>query len=350
MTQVTSSANAPISLDLRVSGPWFTSTSFAAATPNPDEGAKTLSGSVALRNAAWKPDFLASPVDLGSATLRFENGLAIWDGVTFAYGPPANRIRGTATLAMPLPCSSGELCAPHFTVRFTALDLATLQQALLGAHEPGTIISSFIDRFRPATQLNWPAAQGTIQADSLTAGPFTFAGTSAHLQVESHGIKFTSLDARIFGGQIRGTASLAIPATQPAMPIYTLDASFTGINPTPLSKVLGEKWAGGPISGSGTLKLSGFTPADLASSALGALNFDWRNGRITRQPDQAADSSSQTEFTRWTGTAKIDKSAITLGENKLQQSGGKPTKAEGSLTFAQQPKLTLITAPTNPQP
>ncbi|WP_424171924.1 AsmA-like C-terminal region-containing protein [Terracidiphilus sp.] len=171
-----------------------------------------------------------------------------------------------------------------------------------------------------------------------------------NLQVESHGIKFTSLDARIFGGQIRGTASLAIPATQPAMPIYTLDASFTGINPTPLSKVLGEKWAGGPISGSGTLKLSGFTPADLASSALGALNFDWRNGRITRQPDQAADSSSQTEFTRWTGTAKIDKSAITLGENKLQQSGGKPTKAEGSLTFAQQPKLTLITAPTNPQP
>ncbi|MGA2252787.1 MAG: AsmA family protein [Terracidiphilus sp.] len=152
LTQVTSSANAPISLDLRVSGPWFTSTSFAAATPNPDEGAKTLSGSVALRNAAWKPDFLASPVDLGSATLRFENGLAIWDGVTFAYGPPANRIRGTATLAMPLPCSSGELCAPHFTVRFTALDLATLQQALLGAHEPGTIISSFIDRFRPATQ------------------------------------------------------------------------------------------------------------------------------------------------------------------------------------------------------
>ncbi|WP_058188566.1 AsmA family protein [Terracidiphilus gabretensis] len=350
LTQITSSANAPISLDLHVSGPWLTSTSFAAVTPNPDEGAKTLSGSIALRNAAWKPDFLSAPVDLGSATLRFENGLAIWDGVSFAYGPSASRIRGTATLAMPLPCASSEPCAPHFTVRFSVLDLTTLQQALLGAHEPGTIISSFIDRFRPPSQLAWPAAQGTVQVDSLTAGLFTFTGASARLQVESHGVKITGFEAQTLGGQIHGTASFAVPASQPVMPIYTLDASFTGINPTSLSKVLGETWTGSPINGSGTLKLSGFTPADLASSAQGTLNFDWRNGRITQQVAvQATDALSPTEFTRWTGTAKIDKSAITLGENKLQQNGSKPTQAEGSLTFAQKPKLTLITVPTNPQ-
>jgi hypothetical protein len=339
LSQVTSTAATPASLDLHLSGPWLASTSFATTSPSPDAAAKKLSGSVVLRNAAWKPGYLAAPIDLGSATLRFVNGLAVWDSISFAYGPANTRIRGTATLAMPLPCSSSQPCTPRFTVRFTALDLATLQAAILGAHEQGTLISSLIDRFRPATQSAWPAAQGTIQADSLIAGPFTFTGASARLQLETQGIKFTGLDARIFGGQIHGTGSLTIASTQPA---YTLDAAFSGINPHQAGQLVKADWSGGPISGSGTLTLSGFTPADLASSAHGTLNFDWRNGRITQQPDQDADSPLLSEFTHWTGTAKIEKSALTLAENKLQ-SISKTTKAEGSLTFAQEPKLTLIT-------
>jgi AsmA family/AsmA-like C-terminal region len=339
LSQVTSTAATPASLDLHLSGPWLAFTSFATASPSPDTATKKLSGSVVLRNAAWKPGYLAAPIDLGSANLRFVNGLAVWDSISFAYGPSDSRIHGIATFAMPLPCSSSQLCTPRFTVRFTALDLAILQAAILGAHVQGTLISSLIDRFRPATQSAWPAAQGTIQADSLIAGPFTFAGASARLEFATQGIKFTGLDARIFGGQIHGTGSLTIASAQSA---YTLDASFTGINPHQAGQFVQADWSGGTINGSGTLTLSGFTPADLASSAHGTLNFDWRNGRIAQQPDQDSDSPLLTEFTRWTGTASIAQSKLTLGENKLQ-SNSKTTKAEGSLTFAQEPKLTLVT-------
>jgi uncharacterized protein involved in outer membrane biogenesis len=339
LSQVTSTAATPASLDLHLSGPWLTSTSFVTASPTPDATTKKLSGSVVLRNAAWKPGYLAAPIDLGSATLRFVNGLAVWDSISFAYGPTDSRIHGIATLAMPLPCSSSQLCTPRFTVRFTALDLATLQGALLGAHKQGTLISSLIDRFRPATQSAWPAAQGTIQADTIIAGPFTFTNASARLEFAIQGIKFTGLDARIFGGQIHGTGSLTI---SPAQPTYTLDAAFSGINPHQAGQLVKADWNGGPISGSGTLTLSGFTPADLASSAHGTLNFDWRNGRIAQQPDQDSDSPLLSEFTHWTGTAKIEKSALTLAENKLQSSS-KTTKAEGSVTFNQEPKLTLVT-------
>ena len=339
LSEVTSTAATPASLDLHLSGPWLTSTSFVTASPTPDATTKKLSGSVVLRNAAWKPGYLAAPIDLGSATLRFVNGLAVWDSISFAYGLTDSRIHGIATLAMPLPCSSSQLCTPRFTVRFTALDLATLQGALLGAHKQGTLISSLIDRFRPATQSAWPAAQGTIQADTIIAGPFTFTSASARLEFAIQGIKFTGLDARIFGGQIHGTGSLTI---SPAQPTYTLDAAFSGINPHQAGQLVKADWNGGPISGSGTLTLSGFTPADLASSAHGTLNFDWRNGRIAQQPDQDSDSPLLSEFTHWTGTAKIEKSALTLAENKLQSSS-KTTKAEGSVTFNQEPKLTLVT-------
>jgi uncharacterized protein involved in outer membrane biogenesis len=325
-------------LDLHLAGPWLASTSLATASPNPDETAKKLSGAVVFRNVSWKPDFLATPVELTSAALRFENGLAVWDGVSFSYGPAASRIRGTATLAMPLPCTSGQLCAPHFTIRFATLDLAALQAALLGAHEQGTIISSLIDRFRPAVQPNFPAAQGTIQADSLTAGPFAFNAASARLQFAAHSVTITGINARIFDGQVHSTGSLAIPASQPLKPTYTLEASFTGVNPSPLGKMLGEKWAGGTINGSGTLTLSGFTPEDLATSAKGTLNFDWRNGTIT----QAEQYSLLSEFSRWNGTAKIENSALTLGQNQIH-SAEKSSAATGAITFLPNPSFNITT-------
>jgi hypothetical protein len=337
-------SGSPASLDLHVAGPWLAQATLPSASPDTDDSAKKVSGSIALRNASWKPEFLASAVELASATLRFENGLAVWDGVSFTYGPAAGSIHGTATLAAPFPCGPSQSCTPHFTVRFAALDTAALQSALLGAREPGTLLTSLIDRFRPATQPNWPAALGTVQADSLLAGPFTFSGASAHVSIEPHGVRISGFEARALGGQVHGTGSLTVPAEQNASqsgkPSYTLDASFSDVNPAQASQLIAEKWSGGKIDGTLTLALSGFTQADLASSAKGTLNFDWRNGRIGRETDQPTDFPLLADFTRWNGTAKIEKSALTLGENHIRRES-RTASASGSLTLGTEPKLTL---------
>ena len=341
-------AAGPAALDLRVAGPWLAP---AGLEPDsPDESAKKLSGSIALRNAQWKPDFLAASVDLASATLRFENGLAVWDGVSFAYGPASSRVRGTATLAAPLPCASPQSCTPHFTIRFATLDAAAMQAALLGARESGTLLSSLIDRFRPAAQSDWPAAQGTVQADSFTAGPFAFTGASARLRIDPHRVEFTGLEARTLSGQLRGIGSLAVstdqnsgqPSAQPGRPArtpaWTLNLSFAGLNPAQAGQLIRQKWSGGKIDGSLTLTLSGFSASDLASSAKGTLNFDWRGGRMAPSPD----SLLLAEFARWNGAAKIEKSALTLGENHIHLSSG-TASASGSLTLGPEPKLALAT-------
>jgi AsmA family/AsmA-like C-terminal region len=337
----------PAALDLHVQGPWLAPFSAAPILDPEESSAKTISGTVTLRNASWKPNFLATPVDLSAATLRLENGLAQWDGVAFAYGPASNRIKGTATLAAPLPCTSGQLCTPHFTVRFPSLDTATLQAALLGAHEPGTLISSLIDRFRPASTPNWPVTEGTIQADTLTSGPFTFTGATASLRIEPRGIMITSFEGHTLGGQVRGTGTLTVPvgqsAAQNSQPAYSLEAAFTGIKPQEAAQLIGEKWSGGSINGSGTLTISGFTDQDFAASAKGTLSFDWHNGTITQATSAPAPARpALVHFDHWTGSASISDSALTLGENKLHQNGKTSTR-EGSLTFAQQPQFTLTT-------
>ena len=331
----------PATLNLRIQGIWL-----APAAPDldpaSDQAAKKISGSIALHNAVWKPDFLASPLDLTQATMHLENGLALWDGVTFAYGPTTGRIQGTATFETPLPCNSERPCVPEFTVHLAALDSASLQLALLGAREPGTesetLLSSLLNRFRPVSQPMWPAVEGTIQADTFTAGPFTFTGASAHLRMEAASAHLTALEARALGGAVRGTASIKAPAGESGKPQYTLDASFTGIKPQEAARLIGANWSGGPILGTLKLDLNGFTASDLTTSASGTLNFDWRNGRM----GQAVNFPLLATFARWNGKVKIEKSALTLGENKIHRNG-RTASATGSLTLGPEPKLTLTT-------
>src|SRR5207248_1659778 len=128
-----------------------------------------ISGTIALHGAAWKPDFLASRVELTTAVLRFDESRARWDPVAFTYGP----VRGTATLELPSNCA-GTLgtpgCTPRFTLDFGALDAAALQEAILGARKPGTLLSSVLARLTPGSTPDWPELEGSVRASSLVVG------------------------------------------------------------------------------------------------------------------------------------------------------------------------------------
>lgn len=330
------------SLDLRMDGPWLAQPSPQGASAGPDESAKRLTGTVVLRNAAWKPDFLAGPVEITAATLRFADGTAHFDPVAFAYGPAGSAVKGTASLELPacaLDSHSDQTCGrPRFALRFAALNTATLQAALLGAKEPGTLLSTLLDRFRSAPAPNWPVLEGKVEADSLTAGVFVFTGASAGVSIEPAGGKITGFTARVLGGQVRGTGSLAAPAKQDARPAYNFDATFAGVSAKDAGQLVGEKWSGGPLSGSGTVALSGFTAAELAGSAKGTLQFDWRKGRMA----QAGKFPLLGAFDRWNGTAKIEKATVTLGENQVRH-GGRRASAAGAVTLSAEPAFHVTT-------
>jgi hypothetical protein len=328
----------PAVLNLRIEGPWLAPTAAAAPVVTSDEGSKKISGTVAFHNTVWKSDFLASPVQIASATLRLENGLANWDGIAFAYGPAANRVQGTATLQAPLPCTQLQPCVPQFTVRFAALDANSLQAALLGAHEQDTLISSLIDRFRPAAQPLWPDAEGTVQAETLTAGPFTFTGATAQLKIGPNQATVTDFKAHTLGGTVQGAGSVETPGgLQDAKPQYFIRGSFLGVKPQQAGRLIGQEWSGGPITGSGFLNFTGFTTDDFASSAQGSISFDWPNGRVAQ-----ADSPLLKAFSLWSGSAPISKSSIHLDGTALRH-GARTTKVEGSLTFGPEPELALTT-------
>ena len=354
-------AGDPLVVDLTAQGPWLPVRDDFYAARQPaiaaagivrgivsttgtadfvDTAADSLTGTVTLHNANWKADYLANHVEISDATLHVVSGELHWDPIDFVYGP----LKGTATLTVPKACDSPEPCGtetqPSFNVRFGNLDAATIQTAVLGAKEKGTMVSDLLERLRPSTPPLWPKVHGTVSADSLILEPVTLQGATAQLHIAPTGIEITSLDGKMLGGTVHATGTLVTGDK----PEYTITADFLKLNPLAVGQLLGQSWRGGTLNASSKVELAGYTDSDLAQSAKGTLHFDWRNGAATG----ASLPVALARFDRWMGDAGIADGKVTLGKNELAQGSHKQTVAAGA-ELANPVKLSF-TAPGVPKP
>lgn len=326
-------AGDPATLDLAVEGPWLPIISslptgpgapaplVPAGTPT-DEG--TMTGAIAFRNALWKPGYLALPLELKSATLRFANGALRWDPIAFTYGP----VQGSAILDLPAACSTPEPCPPHLTLEFDTLDAAATQSALLGARQSGTLLSSLIDRLKPNSTPAWPVVDATLHAGTLELGVFTCTNISAEFHLKSAGAEITSLDAALLGGSFRATGSV----TAGDKPDYKLSGSFQKLDSTQVLDLMDLRAQGGSIDGSVQLELSGFTEKDLTASAKGDLHFVWDQGTLAALNDQAV-PPALARFDRFTSDATISNGEMALDKTEVRR-GSRKSSVQATVTFA----------------
>jgi hypothetical protein len=336
-------AGDPVAVDLSAEGPWLTAPEipFSNILPAVNEAARpatdSLRGTVTLHNANWKADYLASHVLISTATLHLGNGDTRWDPVVFSYGP----VKGTASLSLPADCGATEPCPPRFQLQFGDLDDGVLQEAFLGAHEPGTLLSTLIDRLRFSSAPVWPRLEGTVKADSLILGPVTLREPSAALRILPAGAEITVLDAGLLGGRVHGTGTLSMGDK----PSYSLTGRFQKLSPAAVGQLLGMRWSGGVFSADGRIDLSGYTDKDLAASAKGTLHFEWRHGFVSAPAASSSAASvppALARFDRWTADAEIANGAITLKQNQVQQ-GARKRVVEAAVTLGNPPTVTFAT-------
>jgi len=325
-------AGEPLILDLNAEGPWIQPQVIAgaAASPAPESSvARRVSGTIILRNANWKTDYLANHVEISQATLHLGQGEMRWDPVNFSYGP----VKGTATLNVQEICTAP--CLPHFEVKFANLDAAALQAAVLGAHEPGTVLSTLIPRLRLSNAKAappWPRAEGTIRADSLVLGPVTLQDVTATLRTTADGAEFTGFDAGLLGGQLHAVGTIETVDK----PAYAITCNLENLKPAAVGNLLGLRSTGSTFAASGKIELSGYTGSDLAASAKGALHFDWKRGSIAPTSGSSPVPAALARFDRWTGDAEITGGSVTVKQNQAIQ---------GSLNRAVAAAVTLDTPP-----
>ena len=352
-------AGDPIAIDLIAAGPWlqapeateaFSSPADgqvgAAAAPVNAENEDSLTGTVTLRNANWKADYLAGHVQIQQATLHLGTGPMRWDPVFFTYGP----LKGTGSLTVPLNCQTPTPCEPHFEIQFGALDAATLQTAILGVPQKATLLSNLFDRLHPASAPPWPEIKGTVKADSLILGPVTLLEPAATVSVDSTGAQFTDLDAGLLGGKVEVSGTLEKAASDQAKPGYTLEGHFENLSARAVGELIGQSWSGGVLNADGKIQAVGYTDKDLAGTAKGMLHFEWLHGTIATRNSEAHHAgipAAMTRFDRWTAETAIGDGAITLGTNTMAV-GSRTLAAEGSVVFGDPPKVIFRTAKQPP--
>ena len=346
-------AGDPLSVDLAAEGPWMPPISAPLSkAPSPAAGSNgptfealgleapkmprgdSLTGTVTLHNANWKADYLANHVQISQATLNLGSGELKWDPVVFSYGP----VKGTASLSVPVNCETGPQCLPRFEVHFGDLDAGALQAAILGAREPGTLLSTLIARLRPSNATPaWPRLEGSVQADSLILGPVKLRAATATLRILATGAEITGLDADLLGGHVHGGGTLET-ATGAGKPAYTLEGRFEKLAPAEVGQLLGMRWSGGDLAAEGRIELSGFTDKDLAASVKGMVHFDWRRGAVAASGAETAVPAALARFDRWTADAVIADGTVILKENQVQQ-GSRKKSVDASLTLGETPKV-----------
>ena len=349
-------AGDPLSVDLSAEGPWMPaqnipfsgSSAVGAVTRAGNEPAAaeagaavtdSVAGTVTFRNANWKANYLANHVEIAQATLHLGNGEARWDPVVFSYGP----VKGTASLSLAAHCDAVQPCIARFQVHFGNLDASTLQAAILGAREPGTLLSTLIARLRPSnssTAPAWPRLEGTVKADSLILGPVTLREATATLRILERGTEITDLDADLLDGRMHGSGTLRTVGTDQGKPAYTLEGKFEKLSPADVGQLLGLRWSGGAFDADGKIELSGFTDKELAASVKGTLHFEWRHGRVEASATEADVPAALARFDRWSGDAGIGDGTITLQQNLVQE-GARKRAVEAALTLGDPPRISF---------
>ncbi len=324
----------------------------SAAEPDPDAplpGGDRIGGTLTIRDAGWRADYLAHRVAISEATLRLENGEARWAPIDFSYGP----VTGTASLTVAGDCPAQQTCPPQFEVEFGKLDAAELQRALLGAREPVSLLSAIIDRLHLSSAPAWPELDGTVRAESMALGPVTLAGPVAALRITPDGAKIESLDAGILGGKMHLTGTLTKPATDEGQPEYAFEGKLEGLSAPEVGRLLGMRWSGGPLDAEGKIELAGLTAEQMADSAKGTVRFDWRRGAVAGalpvggKPAKKAERGRREDvpaalawFSRFTGEAEIADGAATIRDGEAAE-GWRRRAVEGKVTLADPPRASF---------
>ena len=312
-------------LDVTIHGPWLLST---MPSPPADEDASVqppvlagtpssviTEGTLRLRNAVYRPRFLAEPVEIVSAQASLSPVQVAWNPVAAVY----HHIPVQLSVSYPLVCEVPAGCLTHFNANMDSLNAAALESALLGAGEHGELLDQILARF-DGQSVRWPALAGTVHADILTLGPLALHDAMASVAIEGRLLRVIALDGQALGGTFHVTGS--INAT-PDPAAYSLNMQLAHGNAAELATLFKEEWGAGTVSANWRLEMAGYSAAQLASSAHGVFHADWSRGTLP-----IAQSSPLDHFDRWSADGAfrdrkihLDRSVLVHGAESVPVSG-----------------------------
>ena len=330
---VTLGSQGTTDLDLTLHGRWLPPVSDPGHPPSP----LAVDGILRLHNAQVKGDFLAQPVQIGSAEAVFSGDQVGWTATGVNYGP----LRFDGSLNYPLSCVPAVIpvdsirCTRHFAVHLATLDAKTLETALLGGVHHGELLQQLLSHIGGARR-PWPSLAGTVQAGLFTLNQLAIHDATASLSLEGNTVHIGSLSGHALDGALHLTGTMQ---TVNGTPHYDLEGGLEHASPSSLAALFRERWGTGSVNLTAQVKLAGFDAAQLTSSAVGTYHWDWTKGGLPVDSGSAASIPLLARFDDWTADGAIANGSLLIEHSQVVRADDS-LPFSGTLSFARQLDLT----------
>jgi len=294
-------ASGSAKLDLQIAGNW---TGF---TP------PVATGSMQLRNVT----VLLAGVR-GPAHVRSANAVLLPDQVqveNLAATFTGNRTAVDGTLVLPRGCDATQLCPVRFDLHSNEISLEELNRLLNPqlqrvpwyralAGDTGAAPARF-------------AAHGRLRADQVVLKGLELQHVVAQAELRDRKLHLSDIRADTLGGKLRAEWRADFTGAEP---VYDGSGTLERVALPQVAALTHDPWASGTGNGSFKLELAGWSAAELAQSAQGALDFEWLNG--TLQHVALNGDGAPLRLKRFTGRAVLGDRRLEFQQSSMETADG----------------------------
>jgi hypothetical protein len=288
-------------VDFQIAGNWA---GFAA--PN-------VTGTAQLRSLRAELRGVNASLEIASANLLLSQEETAVRSLVASLGGTA----WTGSLGMPRHCAAYGACLVRFDLH--ADELATDRLHQLFSLRPGT--RPWYRWLSPAGQpspspLSRLRAAGRLTASRLLIHQLVGIRAAADVELQGGKLRLSDLRAEVLGGKHMGEWTVDFAATPPQ---YKGSGTFDRVALEQLSGLMADGWITGTAMGTYRLSASGYTLADLLSSADGDLKFDARAGSLPHIT--LTGSAAPLHMRSFSGRLALSDSKFRIEPGKLEAAG-----------------------------
>jgi hypothetical protein len=310
-------ARGPARLSLELAGNWL---NFAPAT---------LLGSAQVHNLEAQVPGLAAPLHL-TANASFSDTMVDVQNLTASV--PQYRLSLHGWVRIPRRCGQPQGCPAEFDLAAPELvtdELNRLLNPQFRAQPWYRLASS-----APASDPWRFRAQGRLAAARLMVKSLVATGVEAQVRLEPGKLTLTDVAAELLGGHHRGEWRADFTGSEP---MYVGRGRLERASLERLGAWMHDPWGTGTLSGSYQVTLVGWKAEELARSASGSADFEWRNGAL---PRLSLGAPGALRLRLFSGRMTLRDRTLTFSAAHLDASGG-PYSLSGTASFARELDLTL---------
>lgn len=289
-------------IDLKIAGQWS-----GFASPK-------VTGTAQLDHVRADVRGLNAPLEIASARLNFSEDQLKVQNVSASLGES----QWTGSLSLPRHCVSAQSCAVAFNLHTEELNTDQLNE-LFNPHPPKRPWYHLLSPSRTPQPsiLTELRATGKLTASRMVVRDLTANHVATDAELQSGKLKLFDLRADVVGGKHSGEWQADF-SVQP--PVYSGAGSLEKISLDEFAKTTRDRWITGTAHASYRLTTSGFTAGELLNSATGTLEFEMRNGTLTRITLVAAPAPLR---------IRLFKAHVILVDGKLEIQEGKLDASSG---------------------